>query len=61
MSRNFGIPSRPSRAATRQLYRRCEALTSPMPRRGDWPLIGKLFAVAVAVGVGLAWLATMAP
>ena len=50
-----------TRAQQRSIFDRCEALTSPMPRRGDWPLIGKLFAVALAVGVGLAWLATMAP
>jgi hypothetical protein len=50
-----------TRAQQRSIFDRCEEPTSPMPRRGDWPLIGKLFAVAVAVGVGLAWLATMAP
>jgi hypothetical protein len=64
MSRFFGIPPRPptlTRAQTRAIYRRCESLTSPMPRRDDWPLIVRLFVVALAVGIGLAWLTTMAP
>lgn len=49
MTRNWGIPSRPP----------VRSLTTP--RRDDWPLIGKLFVVALIIVIGLAWLSTTAP